>query len=224
VRLAQGRLDAAVNGLRLALEPPPSAPLRRTDLLAALVEGLLAANDVDEAEAAATAVSDVADAAPSSYLDGVQQVTEARVLLARGESAAACRRAGGAVEQFQRLALPYEEARAREVRGEAARVVGEPDTAHLDLTAARDIYRRLGADADHRRVSALLEEAPGFPLSIRELEVLRLVARGSTNREVAKELVVSEHTVARHLSNIYTKLGVGSRSAAAAWAYERALL
>ncbi len=224
VRLAQGRVEAAVNGLRLALEPPPSAPLRRTDLLAALVEGLLTAGDLDEAEAAATAMSDVADAAASGYLDGVQQVTEARVLLARGESAAACRRAGGAVEQFQRLALPYEEARAREVRGEAARVVGEPDTAHLDLTAARDIYRRLGADADHRRVSALLEEAPGFPLSIRELEVLRLVARGSTNREVAKELVVSEHTVARHLSNIYTKLGVGSRSAAAAWAYERALL
>jgi ATP/maltotriose-dependent transcriptional regulator MalT len=224
VRLEQGRLDAAVKGLRLALEPPPSAPLRRTDLLAALVEGLLAAGDLDEAEAAAAAMGDVVEGAASSYLDSVKQAAEARVLLARGESHAACRRAGEAVEQFQRLALPYEEARAREIRGAAARLMGEPDTAHLDLTTARDIYRRLGADADHRRVSAPLGEAPGFPLSTRELEVLRLVARGSTNREVAEELVVSEHTVARHLSNIYTKLGVGSRSAAAAWAYERALI
>jgi DNA-binding NarL/FixJ family response regulator len=73
-------------------------------------------------------------------------------------------------------------------------------------------------------VAALLGEAPPSPLSSREIEVLRLVARGGTNKEVAGELVVSEHTVARHLSNIYTKLGVGSRSAATAWAYERSLI
>lgn len=122
------------------------------------------------------------------------------------------------------MGLPYDEARAREVRGAAARVIDVLDTTQLELTAARDTYRRLGAEPDERRVTALLGEASPFPLSSREIEVLRLVARGGTNKEVAGQVVVSEHTVARHLSNIYTKLGVGSRSAAAAWAYERSLI
>lgn len=224
VRLAQGRLDAAVNGLRLALEPPPQAPLRRTELLATLVEALLAAGEVDEAAAAAAAMTDVVGAATSIYLDAVKHTTEAQVLLARGDALAACRCAGEGVERFQGLGLPYDEARAREVRGASARVIGELDTAHLEFTAARHTYQRLGAEPDERRVLALLGEAPALPLSSREIEVLRLVARGGTNKEVAGELVVSEHTVARHLSNIYTKLGVGSRSAATAWAYERSLI
>ncbi|HVM13838.1 MAG TPA: helix-turn-helix transcriptional regulator [Egibacteraceae bacterium] len=224
VRLAQGRLDAAVNGLRLALEPVPVAPLRRTELLAALVEAHLAAGDVDAAAAGAAAMAGVVGAAASVYLDAVWRTTEAQVLLARGDGLLACRRAGEAVERFQGLSLPYDEARAREARGAAARVIDELDTAQLELTAARDTYRRLGAELDERRVAALLGDASSSPLSSREIEVLRLVARGGTNREVAGELVVSEHTVARHLSNIYTKLGVGSRSAATAWAYERSLI
>lgn len=224
VRLAQGRLDAAINGLRLALEPPPLAPLRRTELLAALAEAHLAAGDTDAAAGAAAAMTDVVEGAASVYLDAVKRNTTAQVLLARGDSLAACRRAGEAVERFQSLGLLYDEARAREVRGAAARTIDELDTAQLELTAARDTYQHLGAEPDERRVTALLGEAPASPLSSRELEVLRLVARGATNKEVAGELVVSEHTVARHLSNIYTKLGVGSRSAATAWAYERSLI
>lgn len=224
VRLSQGRIDAAVNGLRLALEPPPSAPLRGTELLAALAEAHLAAGDTDAAAEAAKAMTDVVNRAASVYLDAVTRTTEAQVLLARGDALAACLRAGEAVEQFQGLGLPYDEARAREVRGAAARVIDVLDTTQLELTAARDTYRRLGAEPDERRVTALLGEASPFPLSSREIEVLRLVARGGTNKEVAGQVVVSEHTVARHLSNIYTKLGVGSRSAAAAWAYERSLI
>jgi DNA-binding CsgD family transcriptional regulator len=224
VRLAQGRLDAAVNGLQLALEPPPQAPLRRTELLATLVEAHLAAGDIEAADTAAAAMADVVGAAGSTYLDAVKQITEAGVLLARGDALAACRRAGEAVERFQGLGLPYDEARAREIRGAAALVIDELDTAQLELAAARETYQRLGAEPDERRVAALLGEAPASPLSSREIEVLRLVARGGTNKQVAGELVVSEHTVARHLSNIYTKLGVGSRSAATAWAHERSLI
>ena len=224
VRLAQGRLDAAVNGLRLALEPPPLAPLRRTELLATLAEAHLAADDTDAAADAAASMTDVVSGSASVYLDAVKRSTEAQVLLARGDALAACQRAGEAVERFQGLGLPYDEARAREIRGAGARVIDELDTAQLELTTARDTYQRLGAEPDERRVAALLGEAPPSPLSSREIEVLRLVARGGTNKEVAGELVVSEHTVARHLSNIYTKLGVGSRSAATAWAYERSLI
>ncbi len=224
VRLAQGRLEAAVNGLRLAMEPPPSAPLRHTVLLAAFAEAHLAAGDTAAASAAATAMTGVVDGAPSAYLDAMTRTTEAQVLLAEGDALEACRRAGEAVERFRALGLPYDGARAREVRGAAARAIGELDTAQLELTTARETFQRLGAEPDERRVAALLGEAPPSPLSSREIEVLRLVARGGTNKEVAGELVVSEHTVARHLSNIYTKLGVGSRSAATAWAYERSLV
>ena len=224
VRLAQGRLVAAVNGLQLALEPPTMAPLHRTELFAALVEAHLAAGDIDTAAAAAGVMSDALRGTASVYLDAVNAVTEARVLLGRDVAVTACRRAGEAVQRFHGLGLPYEEARAREVRGAAARAIDDVDTAHLELLAARETYQRLGAEPDERRVAALLGASPASPLSSRELEVLRLVARGGTNREVAGELVVSEHTVARHLSNIYTKLGVGSRSAASAWAHDRALI
>jgi DNA-binding NarL/FixJ family response regulator len=120
--------------------------------------------------------------------------------------------------------LVYDEARARVVRGMAAAAIGERDTTQLELSAARDAFERLGAEPDVRRVSTLLGEAPPSPLSSREIEVLRAVARGGTNKQVAAELVVSEHTVARHLSNIYTKLGVVSRAAATSYAYEHALI
>lgn len=224
VRMAQGRFDAAVNGLRLALESMSTAPRRRTELLATLVEAHLAAGDLDDAEAAAGAMTDVVGSVGSVYLDGVAATAEARVLLARGDALIACRRAGEAVERFRGLGLRYDEARAREVRGVSARVIEEFDTAQLELAAASETFQQLGAEPDERRLAELLGEAPPSPLSSREIEVLRLVARGSTNKQVATALVVSEHTVARHLSNIYTKLGVGSRAAATAWAYERSLI
>jgi ATP/maltotriose-dependent transcriptional regulator MalT len=224
VRMAQGRLDAAVKGLQLVLDAEPQAPLRRTELLAALAEAHLATNDVDAATAAAARLTDVAGGVTSDYLRSVALMTEAQVLLARGDASEACRRAGEAVEKLLALGLPYDEARAREVRGMAAQVIGEHDTAELELTAARNTFTALGAEPDARRVTALLGASPSSPLSARETEVLRLVARGRSNKEIASELFISEHTVARHLSNIFTKLGVGSRSAAAASAYERSLI
>lgn len=224
VRTAQGRLDAAVNAVQLALDPPPPAPLRRVELLVALADARLAADDLDAASDAAAEIAEVTRHVDSDYLDALALTTEARVLLARGDGAAACRRAGEAMRRFQALGLPVELARARVVRGAAARLVGEPDMARLDLAAAGETFRSLGAEPEHRQVAALLADTTPSPLSARETEVLRLVARGDTNKEIAAELVVSEHTVARHLSNIYTKLGVGSRSAATAFAVEHALI
>lgn len=224
VRMAQRRLDAAVNGLRLALEAGALAPLRRTELLAASAEAHIAVGDIDAAAAAAAEMAEVTRGVASDYLDAVVQTTRAQVLLASGDALAACRVAGEAVARCKALGLPYDAARAREVRGAAAQVINEPDTARLELVAARETYQRLGAAPDARRVAALLGEPAPSPLSPREIEVLRLVARGRTNKEVAGALLVSEHTVARHLSNIYTKLGVGSRAAATAFAYERSLL
>ncbi len=224
VRLSQGRATAATRGLRSELDSGPTTPMRRSELLDALADAYLAAGDLDAARAAAEEMAEIAGAVGSDYLTGLATTTEARVLLARGDAVDACRRAGAAVAQFRALGLPYDEARARAVRGAAAKSVGDIDTARLEFSAARETFRRLGADPDARQVTALLGDGPASPLSSRELDVLRLVARGSTNKEVAAELVVSEHTVARHLSNIYTKLGVSSRSAATAFGYEHSLL
>ena len=224
VRMAQGRLDAAANGLRLALDPEPLAPLLRIELLAALADHHLAADDIDAAADVSVEMIDVAREATSEYLHALALMTQAQVLLARGEGVAACRCAGEASQQLQLLGLPYDWARARVVRGAAAQLIDEHDTAQMELTAARETFRTLGAEPEERHVDALLGDTTPSLLSAREIEVLRLVARGDTNKKVADELFVSEHTVARHLSNIYTKLGVGSRSAATAFAYEHSLI
>jgi DNA-binding NarL/FixJ family response regulator len=96
----------------------------------------------------------------------------------------------------------------------------------MEFDAAREVFEALGALPDLDRVDALQpRSAPtAGGLTARELEVLRLVAAGRTNRAVATELVISEKTVARHLSNIFDKLGVSSRSAATAWAYQHGLI
>jgi DNA-binding NarL/FixJ family response regulator len=224
VRMAQGRVDAAVNALRLALDSAPGGPLQRGELLMALAEAQVAAGDRDAAQAASAELASVAVEVASDYLVALSLSTEASVLLAQGDAVTACRQAGEAAARFRMFGLVYDEARARVVRGMAAAAIGERDTTQLELSAARDAFERLGAEPDVRRVSTLLGEAPPSPLSSREIEVLRAVARGGTNKQVAAELVVSEHTVARHLSNIYTKLGVVSRAAATSYAYEHALI
>lgn len=224
VRMAQGRVAAAVNALQLALDSAPAGPLQRGELLMALAEARVAANDLDAAEAASAELGRVASEVASDYLMALSLSTEASVLLAQGDAVTACRRAGEAAARFAALGMVYDEARARAVRGAAARTIGERDTARLELSTALDAFDRLGAEPDVRRLRTLLGEAPPSPLSPRETEVLRLVARGATNKQVAAELFVSEHTVARHLSNIYAKLGVVSRAAATSFAYEHALI
>ena len=121
---------------------------------------------------------------------------------------------------------PYEAARARVLVGLACRALGDEDAAALELDAARRAFARARAAPDLARVDALAgggaERTHG--LTARELEVLRLVAAGKSNREIAAALVISEHTVARHVQNIFAKLGVSSRTAAGAFAFEHDLV
>ena len=130
-------------------------------------------------------------------------------------------------EVWQELVAPYEAARVRVLLGLACRALGDADTAALELEAARGVFAQLGAAPDLTRVDSLTQRVPpvdAHGLTARELQVLRLVAAGETNKAIAAELFVSERTVDRHMSNIFAKLGVSSRAAATAHAYQHGLI
>jgi DNA-binding NarL/FixJ family response regulator len=125
------------------------------------------------------------------------------------------------------LDAPYEAARVRVLIAQACRALGDEDGAALELDAARKAFERLGAGPDLANLDR--DSTPSIPtagggLSTREVEVLRLIATGKTNRAIAEELFLSEKTVARHVSNIFGKLSLSSRAAATAYAYENGLL
>lgn len=226
VRLAQGKPEAAVNALRLALQSGPAAPSPRAQLLAALVEAEIAAGQPDAARASAGELTALAGASGSAVLDATARAALGTVLLAEDDALGAVARLREAWTAFQELGMPYEAARAQVAVGEAAWRLGDEDTATLELETALSAFRRLGATGAADKVAALLAATSlgSSRLSDREVEVLRLVSRGKTNREVGAALFISEHTVARHLSNIFTKLGVSSRAAATAHAYEHGLV
>jgi len=224
VRLAQGRGSAARDALHAALADLSGGPARRVRLLAALVDSELAAGDVGAARQAADQLAAIASALRLPTVDAVAAVAQGGVRLAAGDpgGAVADLRRGGAA--WRDLGLPYEEAQARLLLGVAVRALGDEEGAVREIKAAGHAFARLGARADLRRVATALGASPGpAGLTSRELDVLRLVAAGRTNREIAVELVISEHTVSRHVQNIFAKLGISTRAAAAAFAVEHRL-
>ncbi|MDH2416533.1 helix-turn-helix transcriptional regulator [Nocardioides sp. CER19] len=219
LRLAQGRSEAAASATRrLAAEP---GRLDRPDVLAAHVEVMAAVGDLPAAREAAAELADLAEELASPLLAGHAAAAKGTVALAAGQpvEALVCLRA--ALGHFVDLGLPYHVARVRVRLARALDLVGDPEAAAYELDTARAGFDALGAAAD----LAGLEVADSLPggLTAREAEVLRLVATGRSNRAVADALVLSEKTVARHLANIYTKLGISSRSAATAYAYDHGL-
>ncbi|HKY24230.1 MAG TPA: helix-turn-helix transcriptional regulator, partial [Gaiella sp.] len=142
--------------------------------------------------------------------------------LAQGEPREALVALRQAADLWLELDAPYELARTRSLLGDACRLLGDDEAAGLEHEAAGSIFERLGARPDLARLTT--QAKPDHGLSRRELEVLRLVAAGKTNREIAASLVISEHTVARHLQNIFAKLDVSSRAAATAFAFEHDLV
>jgi DNA-binding NarL/FixJ family response regulator len=155
----------------------------------------------------------------------IAEETTGAVLLAHGEWHDALRHLRVAWTRWQEIDAPYESARARVQIGLACRGLGDDESAAIELETAHQVFVQLGAVRDVERVDALSRRrpAPGG-LTDREVQVVAAVAKGRTNREIAAELVISEKTVARHLSNIFTKLGVSSRAAATAYAYEHDLV
>jgi DNA-binding NarL/FixJ family response regulator len=146
------------------------------------------------------------------------------VRLARGEAEAALPSLRDAAAAWHELDAPYETARTRVLIGRACEALGDGEAARLELDAARAAFAALEAKPDLGRIDATAGEEVPAGLTPRELEVLRLVAAGKSNREIAATLTISEHTAARHLQNIFAKLGVSSRTAAGAFAFEHDLV
>ena len=225
LRLAQGRVEEAVGALHRALHAAPDR-LARARMLAARVEAALAAGDTDGARGGLDELARIAEDLDAPLLHAMAAYAAGTMALQAGRAEAALDAFRDARARWRGLEAPYEHALARIGLGLACRTLGDEETARLELAAAYDGLAGLGAAPDAQRVARLLDMPPADAGSLtpRQLEVLALVAAGHTNRAIATQLVVSEHTVRRHLQNIYTRLGVASRAAAVAYALERRLL
>jgi ATP/maltotriose-dependent transcriptional regulator MalT len=222
LRLAQGRVDVALASITAAIAGFGGSEPERAPLLCAQAQIALIAGDIDLASQAAAEVIDVADRYESPGLRAAGLRCSGAVALARGETVTALASLRAGLTAWAELDAPYEGARTRALVADAYDQLGDHDAAERERAAARACFERLGAVTELRHLDqqlgpAAVPETHG--LTARELEVLRLVATGVTNRDIAKALVISEKTVARHVANIFVKLDVSSRSAATAFAF-----
>jgi DNA-binding CsgD family transcriptional regulator len=225
LRLAQGRGRAALAMVRRAIDETP-VELERAPLLEALVELSVATGDIEGARVAADELDRLASLTDTPLLSAIAALARGSAELATGDARTALASFRRAWSLWQTMDAPYELARARVGIGLACRALGDGETAALELAAARDAFEGLGATPDVRRVDSITGTPPPIPggLSEREAEVLRLIAGGGTNREIAQALGISERTVDRHVSNIFTKLDVSSRAAATSFAHEHHII
>jgi DNA-binding CsgD family transcriptional regulator len=226
LRLAQRKPDAAAAAIRRAVGETPQ-PLKRVGVLRAYVEIMLAVGELERAHAGCIELQEISERQASEALAAISAQALGATKLAEGDAGSALTQLRRAFELWQALGAPYEVARVRTLIGSACRTLGDDDTATLELEAAREVFAELGAASDLASINAINRRATGedlHGLTAREAEVLRMVASGKSNREIAAELVISQHTVARHVQNIFAKLGVSSRTAASAFAFEHDLV
>jgi DNA-binding CsgD family transcriptional regulator len=226
LRLVQGQTETATAAIRLAVDEAHGTETRPR-LLAADVEIMLAAGDLQAARLAADELTSLAGDLDAPVLTAMAAQARGAVRLAEGDAGEALPVLRQAWTGWQEVDAAYDAACVRVLIGRACRELGDVDAAEMEFDAARWIFQQLGARPDHTRVEGLsraLKPASAAGLSAREMQVLRLVARGRTNREIASALFISDRTVERHVSNIFNKLDLPSRSAATAYAYEHQLL
>lgn len=222
LHVARGRTSAAVASVRRLLEEAHD-PVTRSQRLGPAVEVLCAAGEIDEAKAAADELVAIAGTFGSAAVTASAAYAAGLVALARDDPAGSLPHLRRAWKAWIELGARYEAARSRVRIGVALRALGDEVSATSELSVALRTFVELGAEPARREVERLLGSRLPDGLTAREVEVLRLVASGQTNPQIAAVLFLSEKTVARHLSNIFTKTGVTSRTAAAAYAYEHDL-
>jgi DNA-binding CsgD family transcriptional regulator/tetratricopeptide (TPR) repeat protein len=224
LRLTQGETEKALLGIRRALAET-SGQLERLDLLTAAVTIMLAAGDKDAARQATAELAGIAAVYTTPGVQAELAAARGAVALSDGDPGTALPLLRSAARSWREIDAPYAVATVSVLIGLACRAVGDEDAAEIELTSARATFARLGAHPDVHRVEGLLHPTQAVgPLSAREIEVLRLVAAGRTNHAIANELFLSERTVHRHISNIFDKLGVHSRTAAASYAIQHHLV
>jgi ATP/maltotriose-dependent transcriptional regulator MalT len=221
LRMARGSREAAAAMVRRAMADAGAE--RRVELLVAGTEILLAVDDPDGARGCVEELAKVQHAHASPITRALVDHACAQLDVHLGRPEAALGRLRTALHVFVEMPAPYQEARARVLLAACCRAMGDEESADRELDTARVIFAELGAAPDLARVDARRRTTGGI-LTPRELEVLRLVARGLTNKGIAADLVLSERTVDRHVSNIFVKLGVSTRAAATAYAFERQLV
>lgn len=225
LRLAQGEGEAAGAALQRALGEV-NQPLRRAALLPAYIEIMLANGDLEQARGACGDLEDVAERQGSRALAAMSGYARGAVDVAEGDARTALVALRHACQTWQELGARCESARTRVLVGRACAALGDRDTATMELEAARETFAELGAALELAQVDSLIrppDNRDTHGLTARELQVLRALATGKSNREIAAALVISDHTVRRHLQNIFAKLGVSSRAAATAFAFRHDL-
>jgi DNA-binding CsgD family transcriptional regulator len=232
LRLAEGKLDAAAAAIRDVADPAgelqgPGAGSSPPRLLGPYVEISIATGDLNTARAAADELTRIATAFDAPFLLATSAQATGALLFAEGKLKAALAHLREAWAIWLHLATPYEAARVQVLIGRVCQRLGDHERASMHFDAAHSVFRELGAAPDLaalERLKAARAAGPLGALTKREREVLSLVAAGETNRQIANQVGISEHTVARHVSNIFDKLGVSSRTAAGALAHRHKLV
>jgi DNA-binding CsgD family transcriptional regulator len=224
LRLAQGRIGAARAIVARCVENR-GLPLARARLLPTCAQVAIADGDLVRAAEAVAELEIIATEFGTVALVASARSARGRLELAQDDPVAAREALTDALRRWQSLDVPYEVATTRTLLGQAQRMAGDHDAAATSFAAAEALFEGIGARLDTTQVRDLTgKRTRPAGLTEREVEVLQLISAGKTNKDVAAELYLSEKTVSRHLSNIFTKIGVNSRAAATAYAYEHELL
>ena len=226
LRMAQGRGQMAARAIRRVVVATTD-PLELARLLPAYVEIMLDAGEIEDARAGCRKLEEIAGRFDTRLLGAIADEARGAVEVAEGDAQAALGSLRRALQVWQQIEAPYMVARTRLQVGLACRAMADAEGADLELHAARIAFEQLRAAPDLARLESLTNNAPrvhDHGLTPREKQVLRLVATGKSNKVIAAELCLSERTVDRHVSNIFTKLSLRSRAAATAYAYQHSLI
>lgn len=226
LRLAQGDIDSAKTAIH-HVEDETQERMARSRILPAYVEIMLTSQELQNAKAKASELSDIATELGAPYLKAIAARAQGSLLLANSKPGTALKKLRQSWSLLKQVEASYESARTQVLIGLACRKFGDEDTAVMEFKTAQGIFEQLGATPDLSKVNSLIKkDIPDdtHGLTPRELEVLRILATGKTNKDIAEELYISERTVDRHVSNILGKLNVETRAAATAYAYEHDLV